>query len=1211
MPRAPTRPTVERLLTQIASIRQEGGAALVRGLGGSAPASIFAQSLSRAEGPTLWVAPTEHEAKRVVRELQLFGVPARLLPNWDVAPYGGYSPSADASRRRLASLHALAAEPAPVIVAPPAALLKRVLPPAALLALAEGVTVGEDVDRDALVRRLVDRGYFSTDLCSEPGTFSVRGSILDVFAPSYEHPLRIDFWGDEVESIRTFDPHTQRSRRSLEAASILPIREEVITQAALDALPRKLKVLADARGVKPRKRIQIQDELRERRLVQEIELFLPLLRDEELVTVFDYLGRPGALLVQQEPNHAGANLFGLPEQITDRFKREDGASRLLPEPTDLFLSVDQLDAAAAGLPRLVFPDVTEEEHDDLSSLELRASDHGGLRAEILARKSDPDGMLVPLVSRARAWLTDKLAVLVVCRSRRRSKQLVGLLEPYDLSVAEHSEPIDFSEVLDPGGRFRDGHHLHVVPGDLDRGFSLPAAGLVVLCEADVFGKREPRKRARRPQGAEAIGSFAQLTRGDVVVHSFHGIGRFDGMVKLQLDPSAMDIKQDQRERAENPSYVPGSGGKAGTGRGSNNDFLLLRYRNDDRLYVPVHKLDQLSRYVAPGGAKPKLDKLGGVTWSKRKKKASEAAQKVARELLDLYARRQLARSHPFPPPDEMYREFAAGFPFDETPDQQAAIDAVLHDMGSPTPMDRLVCGDVGFGKTEIAMRAAFRAVEDGKQVAVLVPTTILALQHHQAFSERMKEFPVTVGMLSRFRTAAQQRKTIAGMKTGQVDIVIGTHRLLGRDVGFKDLGLLVVDEEHRFGVTHKEKIKGIRAAVDVLTLTATPIPRTLNLALSGIRDFSIIMTPPEGRQAVRTQVARFSPRRIVDSIRYELDRGGQVFFVHNRVRSIHKLGDWLRKLLPGVTMRVAHGQMNERDLEDIMIGFFRREFDLLLCTTIIESGIDVPTANTMIINRSDMLGLAQMHQLRGRVGRGRDQGHCYLLVPPGRTVRATALSRLKVLQDNSELGSGHRIAQHDLELRGTGNLLGRKQAGHVADVGLNTYMTLLEQAVKKLKGEDVAEGPEPEIELRADAYIPAEYVPDEAERLQEYKALADCRSRGELQTLLQELEDTFGAPPPEVLRFEQLIEVKVLARDLRVERLRTLRGGRMQLTISQSTPIDPMSLMTLVGAAPDVYTFRPDGVLIAHLTPIDKADLVVAALRLLSRLRDCVPAPAG
>jgi len=1207
VPRAPKKSSVEQLLRQIATTRQSGGAVLVRGLGGSSPASVFAQS--GAAGPTLWVTPSEDEAKRVVRELRLFGVPARLMPDWDVAPYGGYSPSADASRRRLAALHALAAEPAPVIVAPPAALLKRVLPPAALLALAETVTVGDDIDRDALVRRLVDRGYFSTDLCSEPGTFSVRGSILDVFAPSYEHPLRIDFWGDEVESIRTFDPHTQRSRRALDSASILPIREEVITPAALDALPRKLKVLADARGVKPRKRIQIQDELKERRLVQEIELFLPLLRDEELVTVFDYLGRPGALLVQQEPNQAGANLFGLPEQIADRFKREDGASRLLPEPSDLFLTVDQLEAAAQGLPRFVLPDVAEEEHEE--ALEIRAPDHGGLRAEILARKSDPDGMLVPLVARARAWVNDNLAVVVVCRSRRRSKQLVELLEPYDMSVAEHADPVDFAEVLEPGGRFRDGHHLHVVPGDLDRGFSLPAAGLVVLCEADVFGKREPRKRARRPQGAEAIGSFAQLTRGDVVVHSFHGIGRFDGMVKLQLDPSALDIKQDQRERAENPAYVPGSGGKAGTGRGSNNDFLLLRYRNDDRLYVPVHKLDQLSRYVAPGGATPKLDKLGGATWSKRKKKASEAAQKVARELLELYARRQLARSHPFPPPDTMYQEFSDGFPFVETPDQQAAIDAVLHDMGAPTPMDRLVCGDVGFGKTEIAMRAAFRAVEDGKQVAVLVPTTILALQHHQAFSERMKEFPVTVRMLSRFRTAAQQRKTIAELKTGRVDIVIGTHRLLGRDVGFKDLGLLVVDEEHRFGVTHKEKIKGMRAAVDVLTLTATPIPRTLNLALSGIRDFSIIMTPPEGRQAVRTQVARFSPRRIVDSIRYELDRGGQVFFVHNRVRSIHKLGDWLRKLLPGVTMRVAHGQMNERDLEDIMIGFFRREFDLLLCTTIIESGIDVPTANTMIINRADMLGLAQMHQLRGRVGRGREQGHCYLLVPPGRTVRATALSRLKVLQDNSELGSGHRIAQHDLELRGTGNLLGRKQAGHVADVGLNTYMTLLEQAVKKLKGEDVAEGPEPEIELRADAYIPADYIPDEAERLLEYKALADCRSLDELHTLLQELEDTFGSPPPEVLRFEQLIEVKVLARELRVERLRTIRGGRMQLTISQGTPIDPMSMMKLVGASPDVYTFRPDGVLIVHLTPEDKADLVVAALGLLSRLRDCVPASAG
>ena len=1190
----------------MASVRRDGGAVVARGLVGSA-ASLVVATGSRP-GPTLWVTPTPDEARRVARELRLFGAPARLLPDWDVAPYGGYSPSADCSRRRMAALHALAVEPDPIVVAPAVALLKRVLPPQALRDLAETLTVGEDVDRDALLGRLVDRGYFSTDLCSEPGTFSVRGSILDIFAPSYEHPLRLDFWGDEVESIRTVDPHTQRSRRTLTTASLLPIREEVVTDAALDALPRRLKTLADQRGIKPRTRIRIQDELRERRLVQEIELYLPLLRDEPLVSVLEYLRRPGALVVHQQPEHIAAALFGVPEQYADRFHREDGPGRLLPPPDAMFLpsaAIESIDVS-----RLVLPDITTDDDGDLPTVEVRAPDHGVLRAEILSKRTDPAGMLVPLVSRARAWLADDLAVLVVCRSRRRARQLGELLEPYDLPVAEHDGPVDFAEVRDPVGRYRDGVHVHLVPGDLDRGFALPAAGLIVLCEADVFGKRAPRKRTRRPQGAEAIGSFAQLTRGDVVVHSLHGIGRFDGMMKLQLDPSALDIRQDQRARAADPAYVPGSAGKAGTGRGSNNDFLLLRYRGDDRLYLPVHKLDQLSRYVAPGGGSPRLDKLGGASWAKRKKKASEAAQRVARELLDLYAKRQIARSHAFSPPDVMYQEFAAGFPFEETPDQLRAIDAVLHDMGAPTPMDRLVCGDVGFGKTEVAMRAAFRAVEDGKQVAVLVPTTILALQHWQAFCERMKEFPVRIAMLSRFRTAAQQRKTIAGLKAGHIDIVIGTHRLVSKDVGFCDLGLLVVDEEHRFGVSHKEKIKGLRASVDVLTLTATPIPRTLNLALSGIRDFSLITTPPEGRQPVRTQVARFSPRRIAEAIQYELDRGGQVFFVHNRVRSIHKLGDWLRKLLPGVTMRVAHGQMNERELEDIMIGFFQRDYDILLCTTIIESGIDVPTANTMIINRADMLGLAQMHQLRGRVGRGREQGFCYVLVPPGRTVRSEALARLKVLQDHSDLGSGHRIAQHDLELRGAGNMLGRKQAGHVADVGLATYMSLLEQAVKALRGEAVVEGIEPDIELRADAYIPSDYVPDEGERLQEYKTLADCRSQDELQRVLRELADTFGEPPAEVLRFEQLIEVKVVARELSVERMRTIRGGKLQITFHQVTPIDPLALMQRVSAAPG-WTFRPDGVLFVTLGEDDRDDLVRAALGILAQLRECVAAPPG
>ena len=1206
-----------RVLAGIARVQDAGGAVHVMGLAGSGAAVTVAAALhsrsSEERGPLLWLAPNDDEAERVARELRFFGVPARRMPGWDVHPYGGYSPSSEVGRRRLAALFALASEPDAVVVASPQALLKRTLPPDELRGLAEKLVVGEEIDRDALVGRLVDRGYLSTDLCSEPGTYSVRGGILDIFAPSYELPLRIDFWGDEVESIRTFDPHTSRSRTSLDDAVLLPIREEVLTDQALARLPSRLKALADARGVIPRKRIQIQDELKESRLVQEIELYLPLLRDRPLVSVLGYLDRPGALLVMQDPTAIATTLYGEAEDIQLRYHREEGPGRLLPEPSTLWLDGDQLEAAARAVPRLVLPDVTEEASPSGPELlELRAPDHGGLRAELLARRSNEAGMLQPLVDRVKRWLGDGYATMVVCRSRRRARQLAELLRPYGVGVMEHESAPPLGDLLDPDSDLRTGSHVHIVIGEVERGFSLPSAGIFLISEVEIFGRKATsRKRQRRPQGAEAIGSFAQLSPGDVVVHSHHGIGKFVGMTKIQLDPSALDIKQAQRERAADATYLPGTGGKAGADRGSHNDYLLLHYKGGDRLYLPVHKLDQLSRYVSPGGGEPKLDKLGGTTWAKRRKKASEAAQKVAKELLDLYAKRQLARSHAFAPPDVLFDEFVQDFPYEETPDQQTAIDAVLEDMSSTKPMDRLVCGDVGFGKTEVAMRAAFRAIEDGKQVAMLVPTTILALQHTQAFAERMKSFPVRIEMLSRFRTPAEQKVVLKDLASGRVDVVIGTHRLTSKDVKFADLGLVIIDEEHRFGVKHKERLKELRAAVDVLTLTATPIPRTLNLAFSGIRDFSIITTPPEGRQPVRTQVVRFSPRRIQDSIQHELDRGGQVYFVHNRVKSINKMAEWLHKMMPDVQIRVAHGQMAERRLENIMVGFFRREFDVLLCTTIIESGIDLPTANTMIINRADLLGLAQMHQLRGRVGRGHQKGYCTLLVPPGRTVRSEALARLKVLQDHSDIGSGHRIAQHDLELRGAGNMLGKRQAGHVADVGLATYMDLLETAVRKLKGEKVHDGLDPDIELRADAYIPADYIPDEGERLLEYKTLADARTRDDLRLALNELEDTFGPPPPEVRRFEQLIEVKVLARELRIGRLRAVRGGRLQLTIEEGTPLDPIALMRFVGSKPQRYTFRQDGILHCKLTERERDDLVASALGLLGRLRTrCVESQA-
>ncbi len=1158
-----------------------GGELRVSGLRGSSPAWLLAGLVPELGAPLLWVCADDDRARQVLSELRFFGehhaTPTALYPDWDVRPYRGYSPSAEVTRQRLAGLRLLSRPGASVLVAPASALLKRTLPPDALDAATARLAVGEEIDRDALRVHLVERGYLSTDLCSEPGTFAVRGGILDVWPPGQANPLRLEFWGDEVDSIRAYDPWTQRSVETLSRVEVLPVREELLAPAVLERLPGALKALSDARGLPAKARIQLQRELAEHRVLQELELFLPLLAP--LATVLDHLA-PGGAVVWDGPGAIEATLYGAVEAMTDRWSAEGGHARLVPEPAALFLSDEELAAAAAGRARLVLPELHEE---GTSGLRMEATDNRDLRPEIQASRDRPEGMLEPLVRRVRGWHADGAEVRLV-GSGRQLKQIAALLDGYDLAL----------------------------PGEaagITRGFRWPSAGLVVLAADEILGPRQRPAAARRPAGHEPIDSLGKLNKGDLVVHSLHGIGRFEGMTSLHLDAGAAEVAAEQRARAADPSYIPGSGGRPGSGPRNPNDYLLLVYRGGDRLYLPVHKLDLLARYVSAGGRTPTLDKLGGQTWSKRRKKVSEEVQKVAAELLELYARRELASSFAFGEPDSMFHDFASGFPWEETTDQQAAIDAVLSDMASSRPMDRLLCGDVGFGKTEVAMRAAFLAVEEGKQVAVLVPTTILALQHYEAFRQRMAAFPVLVEMLSRFRTAAENRQTLKRLRAGRLDVVIGTHRLLSKDVRFADLGLLVVDEEHRFGVRHKERIKELRAGVDVLTMTATPIPRTLHMALSGIRDFSIITTAPEGREAVRTSVARWSPRRIHDAIRFELDRGGQVFFVHNRVQTIARMADYLRKMVPEARVRVAHGQMDERRLESIMLDFFSRRFDVLVCSTIVESGIDVPTANTMIINRADRLGLAQLHQLRGRVGRSRQTGFCLLLVPPGRALSRIALERLRAIQDNADLGSGHRIAQHDLELRGAGNLLGRKQSGHIADVGLVTYMELLEGAVRKLRGQASRSGPEPEVDLKADAWIPADYIPEEADRLSEYKRLADARSIEDLGELFDDLTDRYGRPPPEVLAFERLIEVKVRCRELRLLSLRMARGGRLQLVFDASTPVDPVALLERVRREPRRLTFKPEGVLLVSLDAEARSDLLRAARDELEVLRGCLTKP--
>lgn len=1172
-----TRPSPDQAILDAFRRRSE---CRVSGLRGSSPAFVLAGLLPDLDGSLLWVCPDRASAARTLDELRFFAgpdaPPIELYPEWDVLPYRGYSPSASVTRARLAGLRLLAHGRPAVLVAPALALLKRTLPPDLLAAATERIVRGQRLDRDSLVLRLVERGWLSTDLCSEAGSFAVRGGILDAWSPGQPRPLRIELWGDEVDSIRSFDPLTQRSIADLPEAELLPAREEILSSAALDRLPVALKALADSRGLPARTRIQVQRDLADQRVLQELELLLPLL-EPRLSSVLDYLGDRGAL-VWEGPGAIEATLFGVLRGMATRWEAQRGCPRLVPEPERLFLSEDELAAALVGRGRVVLAEVHEEGAD---SVRVEARDNGDLRPEILAGKDRPDGMLAPLAARVAGWKDEGCEVRLV-GSGRQVRQVGELLVPYGLELPQ------------------------AIAG-IERGFRFPDRGLVVLAADEILGARQRAAvQPRRPAGHEAVGSLSQLARGDLVVHAVHGIGRFEGLGSIRLDSGGIEVAAELRARAADPSYLPGSGGRPGQEARAATDYLVVVYRDGDRLYLPVHKLDLLARYVSAGGPPPRLDKLGGQTWARRRKKVAEEVQKVAAELLDLYARREVAVSHAFSEPDSWFQDFCASFPWEETPDQQSAISAVIEDMGRTRPMDRLVCGDVGFGKTEVAMRAAFLAATEGKQVAVLVPTTILALQHYEAFRERMAPFPIVIEMLSRFRTAAQNHDTLRKLAAGGIDVVIGTHRLLGADVRFADLGLLVIDEEHRFGVRHKEQIKQLRAGVDVLAMTATPIPRTLHMALSGIRDFSIIGTPPQGRRAVRTSVARFSPGRIADAIRFEIERGGQVFFVHNRVQTIGKMAGFVGRLVPEARIRVAHGQMDEDALESIMLDFFARRFDVLLSSTIVESGIDVPAAGTMIINRADRLGLAQLHQLRGRVGRSTQEGFCLLLVPPGRALSRIGLERLRAIQDNADLGSGHRIAQHDLELRGAGNLLGRKQSGHIADVGLATYMELLHGAVRHLRGQAPVAGPEPEVDLRAEAWIPADYVPDERERLDEYKRLCDARGQDALRGLFDELGDRYGRPPPEVLAFERLIEVKDLCRELRILSLRMVRGGRLQVTFDASTPVDPLRLLGRAQAEPRKVSFGQDGVLRVSLDAEQLGAPIDAARAELGLLKGCV-----
>ncbi|CAH2032498.1 transcription-repair coupling factor [Trichlorobacter ammonificans] len=1142
-----------------------GNPIILTGAAGAGTALAIALLSQQVRRHLLVVTPDQATADELVRELDFFDAAGICsFPAWETAPFDSVSPHPDISGARLSTLVRLGQEAQATVVAPVAALLQRVLPPGVLATASCRLAPGDEPDREELLERLVRMGYVNVPLVEERGTFAVRGGILDLFPPSMARPVRIEFFGDQVETLRQFDPLSQRSHEPLQELLLLPSRELILDTVTLERFLPRLKERADALDIPADRRRTLTAELQEAGWPGGIEYLQPLFQPD-LVPFTAYLAAPLLVLVEPERVREQAALFARDISLGEQKAREEG--RLYPEPADLFLNSEQMRVLFEGCQRLEIPVVAvEDELHAARVVALASEENRDLKVSVAPERQHA---LEPLAARLRGWLEQEWQLLLVCHQSTQAERMRTLLEGYRIPCVDIPPGSGLATAL----AATQGHRaVGIALGQLSRGVRLPRQRCAVIAEEELFGKRTRRKSGVSAlRTKQILASLAELKPGDPMVHVDHGIGIYRGLHHL----------------------------KTGTVEG---DFLLLEYAGSDKLYLPIDRLGLVQRYVGGEGAVPQVARLGGSGWEKTRSKARKAVEELAGELLEIYARRQAAQGFGFSPPDELFREFEATFPWEETPDQLNAIQDVLGDMQHTRPMDRLVCGDVGYGKTEVALRAAFKAVLDGKQVAVLVPTTILAQQHFETFRERLKEYPLTVEALSRFRSAKEQKEILERLKAGKVDIVVGTHRLLQKDVAFKDLGLLIVDEEQRFGVKDKERLKQYRASVDILTLTATPIPRTLHLSMMGIRDLSIIDTPPVDRQAIRTVVARDRDELVRDAVMRELERGGQVFYVHNRVQSIGLVAERLRRLVPEARIAVAHGQMEEKELEKVMLGFMRGDTNLLLSTTIIESGLDIPRANTMLVDRADTFGLSQLYQLRGRIGRSTVQGHAFLLIPGEGSITQDARERLKVIQELTELGAGFRIATHDLELRGAGDLLGPRQSGTVADIGFEYYTQLLEEAIANLKGEQREERCEPEINLAVSGFIPESYVPDTSQRLVLYKRLVQAETEQEVTELRGEMEDRYGHLPAAVETLVRIMGLRIQLKRLKIQKI-DADGRKLVLTFHPRTTVQPDLLITLIRKEPAAYQFTPDHRLVMQLADsVVGSQVIEAAAGLLQRL---------
>ena len=1152
----------------VAAVAKSQRARITGVRGGFLPV-VIADLVRRAERPTVIIVPDEVQARDLVDALatctSLTHERVGYLPGPEISPYAGVSSDRAVTLARVSGLRRAAAlGSSEVMVTSALGWARKSAPAAAFDACSVTVSVDdEDIDPDRLATTLVSGGYSHVGLVEDPGTFSIRGDIIDIFPADAETPFRIELYGDMVESIRAFDPETQRGVADAEAVSAGPAVEALLTAETLAALRTRLGALAESLHVPSSRVGAVLRDLRAGVRFFGIESLLPGFHDS-LQTLADRLPA-NTMVVAVEPDRCQSEVARWMEARRGEHEREVGHGELHFGIDEWMISEDGFDGSL-DLPEGTRVDAGGLVDDGTAAVHFPALDNTDL-VRLRKERAGGDGAVHAVLEALEEWRELYGRVVFACGSRSTVDRVAALIQSYGADAIVRSKvPALDTSVAPPCEAYE------VALGSLRDGFRSPALGVAVISDRELLGRAARRSGRAAAQEVAALSSFKELQPNDLIVHIDFGVGRYVGLERMDVG-------------------------------GVGNDFLALEYADGDRLYLPVYRLDRVQKYVG-SNAFQRLDKLGGTSWERTKARVKAQLADIAEELLRLHALRESQSGFRFSEPDDSYAEFEAAFPYEETPHQEAAIQDVISDMTSPKPMDRLLCGDVGFGKTEVAIRAAYKAVLDGKQVAVLVPTTVLAEQHGKSFRGRLRHTAANVAVLSRFRSSAAAKEIASDAMSGKVDVVIGTHRLLSKDMKFRDLGLLIVDEEQRFGVTHKEKIKTMKASVDVLTLSATPIPRTLEMAMLGIRDLSVILTPPPGRLSVRTHIAKFQDSIISDGIANEMQRGGQVFFVHNRVETIHNVAQEIQRIAPTARVAVGHAQMKDAELEKVMLRFLNRDIDVLVSTTIIESGIDIASANTMFVNEADKFGLAQLHQLRGRIGRSNVRAYCYLLVKEPKRLSADGRRRLEVLQEHTDLGAGIQIAQHDLDMRGAGNLLGRNQSGHIEAVGFELYSELLAEAVQEMKGEAVSTEVEPDVKIPIAAYLPEDYVMDVSQRLLFYKRYSMAASEEELFDVHAELQERYGRAPEAVDALRDIVRLKLEMKAIGAAKLEA-GPNAVVIELTASTPLDPDRVIALIQSSKGVYEFRPQMTLVRRLKGLNGTDILAAALRVSREVAAC------